>query len=201
MNKIKLFSQQDKHAYRQNEQITDAVNQLINTAHKATLGLDDEQRFFAIIEATQTILANAFAVNFDQSREIINEYLDDYHNNVADFIADIYSEWRKKTMITKPVKQTVTMERLGREAHIVGMINDTITTILDSEVNYNPDFDMCEVLAEITKTIHVDLLLEKYNRDKQATKSGYEMSFAQHEKRVRELMNFIFDHDENKARL
>lgn len=67
---------------------------------------------------------------------------------------------------------------MNREEHIANMIEDTITAILESEVTYDPDFNMNEVLADISRTAHVALLLEKHKRDKHATQRGYEIAFA-----------------------
>lgn len=83
---------------------------------------------------------------------------------------------------------------------ISGMIDDVITAILETEECYNPDFDKCEVLAEVAKNAHINLLLAKHKRDRHATQADYEIFFAKHEKAVKDFFNFMFEYDERQAR-
>lgn len=83
---------------------------------------------------------------------------------------------------------------------ISGMIDDVITTILETEESYNPYFDKCEVLPEVAKDAHINLLLAKHNRDKHKTQSSYEVFFAKHEKEVKRFFAGLFEYDESQEK-
>lgn len=81
---------------------------------------------------------------------------------------------------------------------ISAVIEDVITAILEAEECYSPNFDKFEVLAEVAKNAHINLLLEKHQRDKQATTGEYEMFFAKHEKAVKSFFAGVFEIDEQR---
>lgn len=81
---------------------------------------------------------------------------------------------------------------------ITAMIDDVTIAILEAEEDYNPHFDRCEVLAEIAKDAHINLLLAKHKRDKHATQADYEISFAQHEKAVKRFFDSMFNMQERQ---
>lgn len=82
---------------------------------------------------------------------------------------------------------------------ISAVIEDVITATLEAEECYNPNFDKFEVLAEVAKNAHINLLLEKHQRDKHATTADYETFFARHEKAVKGFFAFMFEMDEKRG--
>lgn len=81
---------------------------------------------------------------------------------------------------------------------ITATIEDVITAILETEECYNPHFNQLEVLADVAKNAHINLLLAKHQRDKHATIADYEIFFAKHEKAVKSFFSFMFEYDENQ---